>query len=187
MALKIDSFSGKYSFLSNFYVWSIEHEGLTYRTVEHAFQASKMLDQNERRRIANMFAPGDAKRAGRRVKLREDWEKVKVGVMLDLLRKKFAPPTLLSNALLNTDDAELIEGNTWGDRFWGVCEGEGKNIFGNRPAREVLKAVREMLGCKEGEGVVDAVAKLAKTIAEFKDIHVNMRAWMARAEKLAAK
>jgi hypothetical protein len=57
----------------------------------------------------------------------------------------------------------------------------------DRPAREVLKAVREMLGCKEGEGVVDAVAKLAKTIAEFKDIHVNMRAWMARAEKLAAK
>ena len=140
MTLKIDSFSGKYSFLSNFYVWSIEHEGLTYRTVEHAFQASKTLDQNERRRIANMFAPGDAKRAGRRVKLREDWEKVKVGVMLDLLRKKFAPPTLLSNALLNTDDAELIEGNTWGDRFWGVCEGEGKNILG-----KLLMALREEL------------------------------------------
>lgn len=130
MTEKIDSFNGRYRFLSNFYASPIERDGLVYRTVEHAFQAGKTLNQNVRQHIANMPHPGDAKRAGRKVRLRPDWESIKFDVMHELLRKKFAPSTPLSTLLLNTNDAELIEGNTRSDRVWGVCGGTGDNHLG---------------------------------------------------------
>lgn len=147
-SMKIDSFSGKYRFLSNFYRCYIEYEGITYPSVEHAYQAAKTLSKNERSRIAAMSTPGEAKRAGRQVKLRADWEQVKVAIMLELLRKKFDPDALgayapnetKAAALLATGDAELIEGNTWGDRFWGVCGGVGENMLG-----KLLMQVREEL------------------------------------------
>jgi predicted NAD-dependent protein-ADP-ribosyltransferase YbiA (DUF1768 family) len=67
--------------------------------------------------------------AGQKVTLRKDWEGVKIQVMRDVLRLKFANPGL-RDRLLETGDRELIEGNTWGDTFWGVCRGSGKNWLG---------------------------------------------------------
>lgn len=90
----IDSFSGQYRFLSNFYPSVIDYEGFEYPTVEHAFQAAKTYDLNERRRIAASATPGDAKRRGRKVKLRDDWETVCRDVMLELIREKFSIPFL---------------------------------------------------------------------------------------------
>lgn len=72
---------------------------------------------------------GQAKRRGYRVKLRDDWELVKLGIMEDLVRQKFNEKTL-GDMLLATGDAELVEGNDWGDKFWGVCDGEGQNMLG---------------------------------------------------------
>lgn len=127
---KIDSFSGQYRFLSNFYRCQIKSwDGITYPTVEHAFQASKTLDMEERRKIAGLTSPGEAKRAGKALKLRSDWSVVKVRIMLDLLRIKFQTPDL-KRKLLSTGNAKLIEGNTWGDRFWGQCYGTGENMLG---------------------------------------------------------
>ena len=103
-------FRDEYAFLSNFYSSEIEHEGIVFPTVEHAFQAAKTLDIDERRKIAATLAPGSAKRLGRRVKLRSDWEQIKVGLMRDLLRIKFRDPDLAAR-LLATGSAELIEGN----------------------------------------------------------------------------
>ena len=123
---RITVFSGRYGFLSNFYRCHVEHEGIVYPSVEHAYQAAKTLSTNERSRIATMSDPGEAKRAGRRIKIRSDWEQVKLGAMLDLLRIKFAIAdqvhhTTLLDALLATGDAELVEGNWWHDQYWGVC------------------------------------------------------------------
>src|SRR5579885_2482785 len=116
----IKSFSGPYRFLSNFYMLPqpIEWEGLHYWTTEHAFQASKTHDVREKRRIQALPAnkPGEAKAAGKRVKLRPDWEDVKINVMEALLCLKFSHPILM-RWLLETGDAHLEEGNTWKDRF----------------------------------------------------------------------
>ncbi len=127
----INKFRGEYGFLSNFSTAVITmDDGITYPTTEHAFQAYKTLDLEERKRIAALATPTESKAAGRTIKgFRKDWSKVSISVMEQCLRKKFALPHLRAK-LLATGDQELIEGNTWGDKFWGVCDGEGQNNLG---------------------------------------------------------
>lgn len=129
MPAPITSFTGQYRFLSNFFPVEIEMEGNTYRTLEHAYQAAKTLNPIERWRIRDCNTPGQAKRAGRRVTKRDGWEDARTVVMELLLRQKFQRPDLRSKLIL-TGNAELIEGNDWGDTFWGVCDGEGENWLG---------------------------------------------------------
>lgn len=117
---KIKHFRDIYSFLSNFYYIRVEYEGVLYASVEHAYQAAKTLDLAERLTVQHAGHPGKAKRAGRKVTLRSDWQEVKVGVMRDLLRHKFRYPVLKA-LLLNTGDRALVEGNDWHDQFWGDC------------------------------------------------------------------
>lgn len=139
--LKIDAFDGtKYDFLSNFHPSLIVWQGLSYPTVEHAYQAAKTLDTAASERIRLARSPGTAKRLGQSVKLRSDWESVKIQVMHDLVREKFLTSATLRKKLLATGDAELIEGNTWNDTFWGVCKGVGRNELG-----KVLMKVRAEL------------------------------------------
>lgn len=73
--------------------------------------------------------------------MRSDWEEVKLGVMEGLLREKFSDPEL-RRKLLATGERELVEGNDWGDSFWGVCAGRGKNHLGRllMKLREELRA-----------------------------------------------
>lgn len=125
----ITSFTGDYRFLSNFWLSPVSFEGMAFSTVEHAYQAAKTLDMDDRKRIAQLGSPGMAKRIGRLVTMRPDWEQVKLDVMLQLLLQKFQHEPLRS-MLLATTNAELIEGNTWGDVFWGVCRGVGQNHLG---------------------------------------------------------
>lgn len=130
MSTPITAFSGPYRFLSNFYPSPVTVNGNVYPTVEHAFQASKTTNAIERRRIWNAPTPGVAKRLGRQATLRPDWEAVKIEVMRGLLIEKFEDPVLYDQ-LRSTDGRQLIEGNTWGDRFWGECPvGHGENWLG---------------------------------------------------------
>ena len=140
--LIIDRFTGGYGFLSNFHTSPVAYEGRQYRSVEHAYQAAKSLRGAVRDRIANLKIAGEAKREGRRVQLRPGWEGMKLQVMLDLLRLKFRESDL-REAILATGDAELVEGNDWGDNFWGVCMDRGKNHLG-----KLLMQVRDELKVK---------------------------------------
>jgi hypothetical protein len=124
---KIDSFKNEYKFLSNFSIAEVEFEGITYPSVEHAYQAAKTLDKGERSNIREL-SPGQAKKMGRKFKLRNDWEQVKIPIMYILLKDKFKGT--LAQQLIETGNAELIEGNNWGDQFWGVCNGVGQNFLG---------------------------------------------------------
>lgn len=139
MPLIIDSFTGPYRWLSNFWPARVWLDGEAFPTVEHAYQAAKTLIEADRSRIKGCFTPGDAKRAGRLVALRQDWLAVRVPVMRELLREKFTDPDLRAK-LVATGDAELVEGNTWGDTFWGVCRGKGENTLGS-----LLMELREEL------------------------------------------
>ena len=136
---KIDCFDGEYGFLSNFYAHPVYHDGILYPTNEHAFQAAKTMDLNKRKEIAALKTPGQAKRAGRHVLLREDWEEVKYQVMKEIVSAKFLDPDL-KEKLLATGDTELIEGNTWHDCWWGVCDGVGQNNLG-----KILMEIRNLL------------------------------------------
>ncbi len=125
----INKFDGKYRFLSNFYPCKIELDGIRYPSVEHAFQAAKTLNIQERKNIAVCRSAADAKRIGRYVALRTNWDSIKVQVMLDLLRSKFKS-LKLKQKLIDTSDSLIVEGNTWNDTFWGQCDGVGKNMLG---------------------------------------------------------
>lgn len=133
----IDAFFGEYRFLSNFWPASVEHDGIRYSSVEHAFQAAKTLDMDERRRVAALPTAKEAKQAGRHLVLRGDWETARLDVMLELVRRKFRHVDLRER-LLATADHELVEGNTWNDHFWGVCRGRGENHLG-----KILMRVRD--------------------------------------------
>lgn len=135
----IDSFTiaSGHEFLSNFYPSTIYVDGKVYKTVEHAYQAHKTLSEDSRELIRRSPSPAEAKKLGRGVSMRPDWEEVKVELMRDFIRKKFDNP-FLSPLLLNTGDAELVYGNSWNDKFWGVCRGAGLNWLG-----KILMEVRE--------------------------------------------
>ena len=133
----IDKFDGEYRFLSNFYPSEIKIIEITHPTLEHAYQAYKTKDINERVRISKLKTPGQAKRAGQKLIIREDWDNIKIKVMKCLLYIKFCDK-VLNKKLLDTGDAFLIEGNTWGDIYWGMCKGKGENMLG-----KLLMSVRE--------------------------------------------
>lgn len=166
----IFDFDGRYRFLSNFGPGVVHMYGISFPTLEHAFAAAK-LDPNggvftrdevmaELQRIALLPTPGAAKKAGRRRSwdgtqpgedrraqsrpfMRPDWDAKKVGLIAELVSRKFADPELAAK-LLATGDVPLFEGNAWGDRIWGVVETdgvfEGQNLLG-----EILMQQRSRL------------------------------------------
>ena len=143
----IKDFTEKYFFLSNFYNCYLTYEGVVYCSTEAAFQAAKTLDISEREKIARL-SPSDAKKAGRRLVLRPDWEDVKDKVMYDVCLAKFTQndSLKLKERLLATGDEELVEGNTWHDNCWGDCSCDKcKDVIGENRLGKILMKIREEL------------------------------------------
>ena len=133
----ISDFRGKHYYLSNFYVRDITCFGLTFKNNEAAFHAMKCPER------ASEFCdldPSAAKKLGRQIQLRSDWEQVKEDVMYEVCRAKFMQNPDLKARLLSTGTVQLVEGNNWNDKEWGVCNGEGKNKLG-----KILMRIREEL------------------------------------------
>lgn len=134
---RIESFSGTYEFLSNFHGGMVTIGGHQFQTAEHAYQAAKASNVEGLNAILRCATPGQAKRMGRKIEMVSDWNDIRLSVMENIVRIKFQNPTLASK-LLSTGDAYLVEGNTWGDTFWGVCGGKGENHLG-----KILMLIRE--------------------------------------------
>lgn len=149
MTETIDRFDGEYRFLSNFWMPSIsEHAdvhwlecgGHTWKSAEHAYQAMKFDQHGIAMAIANASSPGLAKRLANAysMHIRPEWynNSYKFKIMKLILKSKFdCKIKLLDNKTLrekleDTYPAVLVEGNTWGDRFWGVYRGKGENHLG---------------------------------------------------------
>lgn len=129
----------QYYFLSNMYPCKITYSGHTFKSSESAFQAQKDLS-----RVAE-FEPlegRESKRLGRKVKMRPDWESVKLDIMKEILKVKFSDPDLAKKLIAVKEP--IVEENTWHDTFWGVCDGKGQNHLG-----KLLTEIREEL-MKEG-------------------------------------
>lgn len=140
----IDSFLGEYRFLSNFYMYPVHYDGVLYPSNEHAFVAAKTEDKELRAEMLRTCrTANEAKKFGRyQIKLRKGWDDIRIDVMKELLREKFTNSNLREK-LLATGNRELIEGNTWGDKFWGVCDSEGKNNLG-KLLMEIRKELRDL-------------------------------------------
>ena len=111
----INSFTGDYYFLSNFYMAPVSYNGWDYTNNEAAFQAQKTKNRRLRFQLFSKASPSGAKATGRKI----DLEK-----------------------LLATGDEHLEEGNTWGDTTWGTVNGIGENRLG-RILMKVRKELQE--------------------------------------------
>ena len=142
----IKRFRDDYRFLSNFYHSPISFKRNIYPTAEHLFQSLKTRDKDQQGEIRRARNPAAAKRIGRQVHLRTDWEKMKNRLMFMVVRLKFSQNPELGRALLRTEEWILIEGNDWHDNHWGNClcsrceDIKGENILG-----EILMKVRGMI------------------------------------------
>ena len=127
--MKIEGFFNEFRFLSNFHPSEIIVDGITYPTVEHAYQALKCDNKDQRNKIAKTNTPGQAKRMGRGIQLRSNWDTIRVPIMHTLLEEKFKIPEF-RDSLIMTYPHSLEETNNWNDQFWGVCNGAGENQLG---------------------------------------------------------
>lgn len=133
----IDLFDGKYEWLSNFHTVSFTWDGVVWPCSENAYQAAKSDDPACRELMARHDTrPGHAKKMSKTFSRRADWDAMKIAVMTNIVEAKFRTPYLRA-ALLETGDREIIEGNWWGDVFWGACNGKGRNELG-----KILMALR---------------------------------------------
>lgn len=141
MQSEIRQFQGDYRFLSNFWLCKVNFQGFEYPSVENAYQAAKTMDLNHRACFVELTA-GQAKREGRKITLRPDWEEVKYDIMHFLVTRKFLTNPELAKKLKDTGSAELIEGNSWGDCYWGVdlATNSGANNLG-----KILMEVRDII------------------------------------------
>lgn len=139
----VNSFTEEMFFLSNFFPCKIEYEGIVYKNTEAAFQAKKCVIKGDRYAFSNLN-PTEAKNLGRTVKLRKDWENIKISEMAKIIHEKFEQNPDLAEKLLLTGNAYLEEGNTWGDRVWGTVNGKGANNLGRILMNEREK-IREHL------------------------------------------
>ena len=120
----ITEFRGAYRWLSNFQL--VPHGVFGYPTIEHAYQAMKSKNPIYRDKLKQTAehdapTPGQAKRLGRTIQIRSDWDEIKYSVMEHCIARKFLYGSDLGQQLLDTGDAELVEGNTWHDNYWGSC------------------------------------------------------------------
>ena len=143
----IDNFMGEYRWLSNFHLCPIFYENIMYPSTEHAYQATKSLIPEIRESFgSDAWKPltcGQAKRKGLVIPLREDWEQIKLKVMYEINYIKYTKHADLCQKLIDTEDAELIEKNSWGDKFWGVSNG-GQNNLG-KILMQIRKEIEDMI------------------------------------------
>lgn len=138
----IEQFQGEHRWLSNFWYFEkpLRRQGLVYTTNEHFYQAMKSESLSVRTLISQHPSKG-LKRYACQYILREDWEDIKLNVMLYGIRYKFSEHNPeLRQMLIDTGDIYIQEGNNWNDTFWGVNlkTGEGENNLG-----KIIMKVRE--------------------------------------------
>ena len=134
---RILRFTDNYAFLSNFYEAPIIYNGVKYRNGESAYQAQKCPERSAE--FTTTWGAA-AKKLGKEVALRADWDEIKLPLMYEIVKAKFTQNPELAARLKSTGDAELIEGNYWHDTYWGVCSGKGENNLG-----KILMKVRDEL------------------------------------------
>ena len=100
--------------LSNYYPVLVTHKDIHHDTIEHAYQyvkTSRGGDKAAGKTILYLSTSVETKQAGRIVTNfdRKDWDQVKTGIMLDLLRIKFKVGSRMADFLKATTAKSLAE------------------------------------------------------------------------------
>jgi ribA/ribD-fused uncharacterized protein len=128
--MAITSFQGEYRFLSNFWPCNFTYAGFEWNSSEHAYQAMKKQDIEYWNQIRSKTA-GGAKKLGSKVEKDASFNSNRINYMRSILVAKFYQNPDLLEKLQATAPHDLIEGNSWGDVFWGQCPiGTGSNHLG---------------------------------------------------------
>lgn len=129
--MAIKEFENEYRFLSNFFEEKVVYENIEWASSEAAYQAAKFIDPEIKKQFINL-SPDKSKKLARKLsgQIRKDFHDIKYGIMYDIVLAKFSQHEYLKEKLINTGNEELIEGNWWGDIYWGVCNGSGQNNLG---------------------------------------------------------
>ena len=135
----IKEFKNQYFFLSNFYEYPIYYNKLVFCNAEAAFQAQKVINEKDQYKFINLNA-SQARKLGKTVQLRKDWEEIKDNVMYEIVKRKFTINKELQQKLLETKEKKLVEGNWWHDTYWGV---DSKTGIGQNKLGKILMKVRE--------------------------------------------
>ena len=139
----IHGFFDEYRWLSNFWLVSVTYNDITYPSSEHAYMAAKTEDVEVKKHIASLSSPGKARKYGRHeIKLRPDWNNIRLREMENILRIKFSNPEL-KEKLLATKDAYLEETNTWHDCWWGVCRCDKCGRVGENHLGKIIMKIRD--------------------------------------------
>lgn len=127
----VSSFRGDYAFLSNYDVHQpFDWRGETFYSGEQAFAYAKTFYSTDERKSGEIAAkilathvPGVAKKLGRSAPLDlSAWDSGhKVQIMREIVHAKFSGVQEYAGKLINTGAMMLVEGNDWGDKFWGRC------------------------------------------------------------------
>lgn len=129
----IGGFVGEYRWLSNFFPCKVSWEGLTYASSEAAYQSAKFFP-DERKIFTQLNAHESKMLAHARTfspAARGIWEHRRERVMREVVWAKFSQNPDLAQRLAATGSRLLEETNWWGDRFFGVCGGDGLNVLGD--------------------------------------------------------
>lgn len=137
------TFRGRLDFCSNFYICNINTQYGVFPSTENAFAWAKCSDESRLKEF-QACTPSQSKRIGKTVKMRPDWEEIKVEVMRRLLKIKFSIPEL-KEKLLATGNEILVEGNEWHDNFWGSCTCDRCGYRGKNTLGMLLMEVRAQL------------------------------------------
>jgi ribA/ribD-fused uncharacterized protein len=189
----IDSFKGKYGFLSNFAMADVEFDSFDFISVEHAYQYAKCMDPAYFILFNSQVTSADAKKNGRKVKMTDDWEARKFTVMFMLLQQKFSDKNPeLKKALLETAGERLVEGNYWHDNTWGSCTCAKCGNKGENRLGVMLMQIRNDLDWDRFNGVAELLLE-AKSIGfvgsrACTDVQLNrlgsVAGWAALTDKL---
>lgn len=145
--MAIGPFKDEYRWLSNFWEAPIVVGGVTYPTNEHMYQLCKTAVPEEVAKILESETAGRVKRLGKKATMREDWDDLKLSVMLKANLLKFTQHPDLAVLLLSTGDESLVEYNTWHDNYWGQCQCEKcEDITGENHLGKILMSIRKHLG-----------------------------------------
>lgn len=142
----ISSFRGENNWLSNMHDCEVMFCGHVFKSVENAYMAAKSEDPDWFK-FCLENPPNICKKESKKIKLIDDWEKVKLPVMYSLLKQKFVKEPFRTK-LLDTDNENIQEGNFWNDTFWGVSLKESPN-FGENNLGRLIMHIRMLL--KQGK------------------------------------
>lgn len=147
-------------YMSNFYPSTFivpQIPGVLWPTNEHFFAAMKTTDKRLWPKFADCSTPLKAKKMGRSVKLRPDWEQIKISVMVTGLLCKFLQNERLLAQLVDTYPKVLHEDSPY-DQIWGSRNG-GLDLLG-----KCLVQVREHLRVHKCKATEAQVAEMAKRV-----------------------